>query len=137
MDVVEQTWKELGYKVRATGYRAWVRTLPRPRKIGSIWLPPKMASFHGELPHLRTVYAIILSAGPKGVARELKPGDIVAFKRLEFAWWAKLEPTQTDEYGGDEEYVGYIDANHICYLLEDANGDQIPKSVRDAAAAAI
>jgi len=135
MDIVERTWNELGYSVEATGYRVWVRTLPHPRKIGSIWLPPKAASFHGELPHLRTIFAVVLSAGPRGVAQELRPGDIVAFKRLEFAWWAKLEPTQTDEYGGDEEYVGYIDANHIVYVVEEADGVRVAQDLEPVAAA--
>jgi len=136
MDVVERTWKELGYRVEATGYRVWVRTMPHPRKHGSIWLPPKAASFHGELPHLRTVYAVVLSAGPKGPAAELKPGDIIGFKRLEFAWWAKLEPTQVDEYGGDEEFVGYIDSNHIVYVVEEADGVHVPTQAGEVTAAA-
>lgn len=135
MDIVERTWDELGYRVRATGYRTWVRTLPHPRKIGSIWLPPKAASFYGELPHLRTIFAVVLSSGPVGVAKELKPGMIVAFKRLEFAWWAKLKPAQTDEYGADEEYVGYIDANHIVYVVEEADGVRVARVAQEAAPA--
>ena len=125
MGLIERTWEELGYRIEATGYKVWVRTRPHPRKIGNIWLPPKAGSFHGELPHLRTVYATVLSAGPRGVAADLKPGDIVAFKRLEFAWWAKLEPETPDEYGGDEEYVGYIEAPHIVYLVEEADGVRV------------
>jgi len=136
MDVIERTWKELGYSIEATGYRVWVRTLPHPRKIGSLWLPPKAASFHGELPHLRTVYAVVLSAGPRGPAAELRPGDIVGFKRLEFAWWKKLEPTQTDEYGGDEEFVGYIDSNHIVYVVEEGDGVRVARTANEAATTA-
>jgi len=125
MDIIERTWEELGYRIRATNYRVWVRTLPHPRKHGSIWLPPKAGSFYGELPHLRTVYGTVLSAGPRGVAAELKPGDIVAFKRLEFAWWAKLEASTKDEYGEDEEYLGYLDANHIVYKVEEPDGVRV------------
>lgn len=135
MGVVERTWKELGYEIEATGWKVWVRTRPHPRKIGSLWLPPKAGSFHGELPHLRTVFATVLSAGPLGAALELEPGDIVAFKRLEFAWWKKLAPTQTDEYGSDEEFVGYIDANHICYIVEETDGVRVARDVGEAAAA--
>ena len=135
MDLIERTWKELGYEIEATGYRVWVRTLPHPRKAGSIWLPPKAGSFHGELPHLRTVYAVVLSAGPKGPAAELRPGNIIGFKRLEFAWWAKLEPTETDEYGGDEEFVGYIDSNHIVYVVEEADGVNVPLGTESCEAA--
>lgn len=130
---VEKTWDELGYRIRATGYRVWVRTLPHPRKHGSIWLPPKAGSFYGELPHLRTVYAVVLSAGSRGPAKGLKPGDIVGFKRLEFAWWAKLQPTQTDEYGGDEEFVGYIDSNHVVYLVEEPDGIHISRQTESVA----
>jgi len=127
MDLVERTWEELGYKIQATGWKVWVRTKPHPRKYGHIWLPPKAGSFHGDLPHLRTVYATVLSAGPKGVAATLKPGDVVAFKRLEFAWWVKLEPQETDRYGGDEEYVGYLDANHVVYFVEEGDGVRVAK----------
>lgn len=137
MGIVERTWKELGYEIEATGWKVWVRTMPHPRKVGSIWLPPKAASFHGELPHLRTVFAIVLSAGPRGGARELRPGDIVAFKRLEFAWWKKLEPTSTDEYGSDEEFVGYIDGSHICYVVEEGDGVRVSRDVGEVAAAAM
>lgn len=137
MGIVERTWEELGYRIQATGYKTWVRTLPHPRKTGSIWLPPKAASFHGELPHLRTVFAVVLSSGPVGVAKELKPGMIVAFKRLEFAWWAKLRPTQTDEFGGDEEFVGYIDSNHIVYIVEEADGIRVARDVEQTAAVAL
>lgn len=136
MGMVERTWEELGYRIRATGWKVWVRTLPHGRKYGSIWLPPKAASFHGELPHLRTVYAMVLSAGPKGQAQELKPGDIIAFKRLEFAWFQKLTPTNVDEYGADEEILGYIDANHICYRIEGSDGVQVARRAWGAEAAA-
>ena len=129
MGIVEKTWEELGFRIRAVGWKVWVRTLPHPRKVGHIWLPPKAASFYGELPHLRTVYGVVLSAGSRGLARSLKPGDIVGFKRLEFAWWVKLEGTQSDEYGSDDEYVGYIDANHIPYLVEEADGVRVSRDI--------
>jgi len=135
MDIVERTWAELGFRLKATGWKVWVRTLPHPRKIGSLWLPPKAASFYGELPHLRTVYAVVLSAGPRGVAQELKPGDVIAFKRLHFAWIRKLEPTNVDEYGADEEYLGYVDANDVVYVVEEADGVRVARVAQEAAPA--
>lgn len=137
MDLVTRTWEELGFKVRATGWKVWVRTLPHPRKIGRIWLPPKAASFYGELPHLRTVYALVLTSGPLGWAKDLKPGDKVAFKRLNFSWIKKLEPTQVDEYGGDEEYVGTINAGDVVYVVEEADGVRIPKNDEGATVASV
>jgi hypothetical protein len=118
-ELVQATWKELGYAIEATGWRVWVRTLPHVRRIGSIWLPPKAASFHGELPHTRTVRAIVLSAGPLGAAERLVAGDLVTFKRLEFGYWRKLKPRFEDEHGADEEFVGFIDSNHIVGVLEE------------------
>jgi len=139
-DLVERTWEEMGFRVRATGYKLWVRTRPHPRKYGQIWLPPKAASFYGGLlPHQQTVYATVLSAGPVGVAREFKPGDIVAFKRLHFAWIKKMEPTFKDKYGGSEEYVGTIDANDIVYFIEEADGVRVMRTeeIESAAATAV
>jgi len=119
--LVADTWDELGYSIRATGWKVWVRTLPWPRKIGLIHLPVKQASFHGELPHLRTVRAVVLSAGPKGHAEELQAGDLITFKRLEFGYMFKLEPRKElgDAYGHDEEFVGFIDSNHIVGVVEE------------------
>lgn len=119
LDLVERTWEELGYRVRATGWKTWVRTMPHPRKIGSIWLPPKLQSFHGELPHLVTVHAVVLSSGPLGLAADFKPGDRIAFKRLHFGYWQKLEAANKDEWGGDEQYVGWVDANQVLGFWED------------------
>lgn len=141
MDIVERTWEEIGCKIKPVGYRMWVRTKPHVRKTeGGLWLPPKLQKFHGELPHLVTVHATVLCSGPKGVAKEFKPGDVVAFKRLHFGFQWKLEPSpeHQDVWGWDEEYVGFIDANEILWkVIEDEEdrqeGDGDPYSVADAA----
>lgn len=131
MDLIERTWDELGFRVRATGWKVWVRTRPHPRKWASLWLPPKAASFYGDLPHLRTVYATVLTAGPRGMARTLKPGDVIAFQRLHFAWMNKLEPTTRDEYGADEEYVGYVNAEDVLYVVEEVDGVYVARDPRE------
>lgn len=136
MDLIERTWDELGFRIQATGWKVWVRTRPHPRKIGSLWLPPQQASFYGDLPHLRTVYATVLSAGQLGPARALKPGDVIAFQRLHFAWVKKLEPTTRDEYGADEEYVGYLNAPDVVYVVEEVDGVRVAQDPQEIAAAA-
>ena len=125
MDLIERTWEELGHGIRATGYTVWVRTKPHVRKTKSgLWLPPKAAKFHGILPHLVTTFATVLSAGPVGLAALLNPGDVVAFKRLHFGYIWKLEPTNRDKYGYDEEYVGFIDANDVLFIVEEEEEDR-------------
>lgn len=119
LDLVEKTWDELGFKIKAPRYLVWVRTLPPPCKIGSIYIPVKQASFYGELPHLVTVRAVVLSSGPKGVAQSLNPGDIVAFKRVQFARYCRVSSSGSDINGPFEEYVGWVDANEIIGTLEE------------------
>jgi hypothetical protein len=114
MGLVEQTWKEMGFRIRARGYQVWVRTVPFERKVGAIWLPPKLQSFHGELPHLVTTRAVVLSAGPEGFARDVKPGDTVAFKRLHFATYM---PVGDPDH---QEKVGWIDSNEVMWVEEGA-----------------
>jgi hypothetical protein len=107
--IVEDTWDEIGHKIKATGFKLWVRTLPHPRKVGRVWLPPNRGRFYGELPHLKLVFAVVLSVGPHARSQhELQPGTIVGFKRLNFAWWRKLEGANEDEWGSDDQFVGYL-----------------------------
>ena len=112
-DIVDKTWDELGYKIKASGYRVWVRCDQHMRKTeGGIWLSPKAQGFHGTMPHMVTMHATVLSAGDIGVAKQFKPGDRIMFKRLHLGWWAKLgNPRYDAEFG--EAVVGFIDANEI------------------------
>jgi hypothetical protein len=124
MSIVEETWNELGQEIQARGFHVWVRTVPFQRKIGSIWMPPKLQQFHGELPHLVTIRAVVLSAGTNGQAKELKPGDIVAFKRLHFATFKKVGPAE------DQEKVGWIDSNEVLWIeKETAHDDEVSAAV--------
>jgi hypothetical protein len=104
--IVEQTWAEVGCKVRPLRRMVFVRTLPLAEKIGSIYLPMKMTKFHGELPHQKTIRAVVLSTGSKCA---VKPGEHVCFTRLHFAWWKKLE---------DGCMVGWIDENQLTGYFE-------------------
>lgn len=135
--IVKETWDELGFKLRAPRYLVWVRTMPPARKIGRIWLPAKQASFYGELPHMVTVKALVLSAGSRGPAREMKPGDMIAFKRLHFARHSRLESSYADVWGGSEDYVGWIDSNDIVGFAEERDVRAIPESVDGVATAAL
>lgn len=111
--LIDATWDELGYKIRARGYWLWVRTMPHARKVGSLWLPTKLQGFYGELPHLQSTKAVVLSAGSAGVAKDIKPGDVVVFKRLHFALYKPVGNPVL------QEKVGWIDANQILYCSED------------------
>lgn len=106
MDVVEKTWAEVGCRVRPLRRMVFLRTLPLEEKIGMIHLPTKLTKFHGELPHMKTIRAIVVAAGPKTI---VKPGEQVCFTRLQFAWWKKLE---------DGCMFGWIDENDITGYCE-------------------
>lgn len=99
---IEATFEELGIKnFRALKKMLLVRTEPLPKKIGLIYVPPKLASFYGELPHLQNIYAMVLSAGPKA---DCRPTDRVVFSRLYFARWQTME---------DGTVVGWIDEANV------------------------
>lgn len=106
MDVVEKTWAEVGCKIRPLRNTVFLRTLPLETKIGSILLPPKLTQFHGELPHQKTIRAIVVAVGPK---TQVKTGDQVCFTRMQFAWWKKLD---------DGCMLGWIDENQITGYFE-------------------
>jgi hypothetical protein len=124
--IVKATWENIGCSIRALKHMVWVRTLPPPRKIGLIWMPAKQASFYGELAHLVTVQAVVLSAGTTGPAKQMKAGDVVAFKRLHFARYWRVESLEEDEYGRSEDYVGRIDSNDILGFVEAEDVRAIP-----------
>lgn len=107
LDVVGQTWTEVGYKVRPLRNTVFVRTLPLEEKVGSLYLPAKLTKFYGELPHQKTIRAVVLAVGPKA---KVKPGEKVCFTRLYFAWWKKLE---------DGCMVGWIDENQLTGYIEE------------------
>lgn len=118
-DVAKETWDALGYEIEATGYRLWVRTDDHHRKSkGGIWLSPKYQGFHGTMPHMVTMYATVLAAGPLGVAAEFKPGDRVMFKRLHMGMWDKLGGSDPMAAIG-ECVVGFIDANEVLGFAEE------------------
>lgn len=103
MDIIKKTFDEMGIP----GFRplrsvVLVRANPVPKKTGEIFLPEKLASFFGELPHMQPITATVLAAGPKAT---VKPGEMIAFMRLHFSWWMKLE---------DGSYVGWLqDETHV------------------------
>lgn len=104
---VDETWAEVGYKVRPLRDVLFVRTEPPPTKIGSIHLPPKLQGFFGPLPAGTIVTAVVLSAGPKC---EFKVGDVVAFIRTPFARFLDF---------ADGSKVGWLPEEQLMYGLED------------------
>lgn len=106
LDVVEKTWAEVGFKVKPLSRKVFLKTLPLEKQIGSILLPPKLTTFHGELPHLKTIYAIVMSAGPDA---SVKPGEQVCFTRLKFAWLRKLEDGCMFGWIDENDITGYVD----------------------------
>lgn len=107
---IGSSWAELGYKIRPMFAKVFVRTELPPEKIGLLYLPPKEASFFGGLGHMRLVTATVLSVGP--LARAVKPGDRVVFRRLEFGHIAKL---------ADGTFVGWIEQEQLIGHPDDAS----------------
>jgi co-chaperonin GroES (HSP10) len=108
IEKVEQTWEELGRRVRATGATVFVRTEPPAKKTrGGIIIPDTLRGFYEGPFHLRLVNALVLSAGPE--ARAVHAGDRVCFQRKMFAHWLKLP---------DETLIGWIQEGHIAGVLD-------------------
>lgn len=106
-EVVNRTWSEVGYKITPLRKMVFVKTDPVPQKVGSLYLPPKLATFYGELPNLVLVNATVLAAGPKASVR---PGDRVCFTRLFFARYCDLQ---------DGTYIGWIEEENLTGRLEE------------------
>jgi len=102
-DVVEKTWEALGFRVRPMHAKVFVLTDAPPEKIGLIYLPPKEADFFGGMGHMRLVTGTVLSCGP--LAKAVKPGDRVVFRRLEFGHIVKLDKGV---------YVGWVEQEQLC-----------------------
>lgn len=104
---VEATWAEVGRKARPLRKMVFVRTELRPEKDGLIYLPPSQRTNYAGLGHKVFMYGLVLSVGPD--CKYLKPGDRVAFTRLFFAHWEKLE---------DGTLVGWLDETNVSALAK-------------------
>jgi len=110
LELVEQSWKELGYRVRPLGRTVFVRTRAIPDKVGSLYLPTKHTKFYGKLPHMQNIEAVVMAAGPK--AQDVRPGDRVTFQRLNFARLVKFQAEA-------EEFFGWVDSSQIIGHVEE------------------
>lgn len=99
LKIVEDTWAELGFRIRPMKGTLIIRTEPHTTKTaGGIWLSPKYEGFYGDLPHLRVLKARVLAVGPD--VKDVKVGDRIALQRLHFARYAGVnEP---------ECFVGWV-----------------------------
>jgi hypothetical protein len=96
-EMVERTFAELGIKgFRPLQKRLLLRTHPIAQMTGGVYLPQQLTSFYGEMPHMQPIIATVIAAGPKC---SLVPGEKIAFLRLHFARWQRME---------DGTFVGWI-----------------------------
>jgi hypothetical protein len=110
--MIKKTFDELGIKsFRPLRKTLLLRTERIPDKVGSIFVPPKLATFYGELPHMQPILAFVLAAGPKATVRA---GDRILFMRLHFARWQTLE---------DGTVCGWIDEANILGWADPENAD--------------
>lgn len=104
---IQQTWDELGFRVRPLKFKVFVRTEPLfVRDESGLFLPPSRTNLYGDrMAHQVLVRALVCAVGP--VARDhwkFEEGQRIVFKRLHFAWLRKMD---------DGTYFGYIDAAEI------------------------
>lgn len=123
LERVEETWEELGFRLRMLRSAILVRTEPLPKTSGGVILPDRATSFYGELPHVQFVTAVVLSAGPKAV---LKPGDRIAFTRLFFARYMEMQDkTMVGWIANEENVLGYAEGERS-YVSITANTPPAP-----------
>lgn len=101
-------FSELGIKdIRPLRRTVILRMLPPEQKShGGVWLPPVQVDPYGGPAHLRLLHGQVLAVGPEC---ESKIGDVVIFRRLEFAWWKMLD---------DGTRVGWIDESQVLGYFE-------------------
>jgi len=124
MERVQQTWDELGHKLRPLRFLTLVRTDPHESILPSgIILPPKLDNFHSGMPHQQIKTGTVVAVGPR--TKTVKVGDRVCFQRLHFAWLRKL--------GSDKTFVGWINNNDIIGFV--TNEGQLVQKADDQPAA--
>lgn len=106
LDVVEETWAELGQRIRPVGTRLFVRTEKPLERIGSIYLPPDYWNTFGHrLGGQIPVTAVVLDIGNRAKPlTDLQVGERVFFFRLPFGWTHKMK---------DGTFTGWIDIGEI------------------------
>jgi len=116
---IEDTWEELGCRIRPRTWYLFVRTEHKPYKThsGLIYLPPKAHTFHGPMAHVDLLKGIVCAAGPIAQSKSrIEVGRRIIFKRLHFAWWKKME---------DGTRFGWIPSGDVLgYPYDDEDTDQ-------------
>jgi co-chaperonin GroES (HSP10) len=104
----DSIFDELGIKdIHPLKRTVILRMLPPEQKShGGIWLPPTQVNAYDGPAHLRLFRGQVLAVGPEC---EIKIGDVVIFRRLEFAWWKMLD---------DGTRVGWIDETQVLGYVE-------------------
>jgi len=125
MERVEETWKEIGCRVRPLRKTIMVRTEPLPTKsAGGIILPGKLTTFYGELPHMQIIVATVLSSGRDAI---LETGDRIAFTRLFFARWMQLQDrTLIGWIANEENVLGYAEGENTYVPIKPTPGSNPP-----------
>jgi co-chaperonin GroES (HSP10) len=109
MSIVDDTWAEIGRKVRPLGRIIFIRTEQLKQTTdGGLYLPASQQTFYDGPMHLRLITAVVLSVGPK-VDGTLQPGDRICFQRQFFARWCVLE---------DRTLVGWIDDSQVAGVCD-------------------
>jgi co-chaperonin GroES (HSP10) len=106
-DFVEETWQELGTRVRPLRDLVFLRTVkPSQQTEGGIWFAPSDQNFYDGPLHLRLMRAIVLAAGPRSV---LQPGDHICFQRLYLSRWKGLQ---------DGTFVGWLREIEVALVVD-------------------
>ncbi len=109
IELVNQTWDEIGRKVRALRYTVFLRTEPvQTQSLGGIHYPASTTGFYDGLMHMRLVCATVLAVGNE--VHELEPGMRVCFQRKYLARWQTLK---------DGTFVGWIHSEEVTGILEE------------------
>jgi hypothetical protein len=105
------TWKELGFQLKAVGKRMLVRTEVLPQKMGSLYLPSQYSETFGQRLGAKVpITAHVLSKGSR-VSDAISVGDRLLFPRLVFGWTHRL---------ADKTYVGWVEEAEVLAHAGDA-----------------
>lgn len=107
---IEETWKELGRKIRPRKRVVFVRTeVPKERSTKSgIICPQSTTGFYKGYAHQALIKAMVVDSGPDTC---VKPGEWVAFQRLYFAMLWELEDKSLFGWIDQNQIGGYVDAD--------------------------
>lgn len=107
MDLVSQSWEEVGHRVRPHRKKVMVRTQSLPEQTsGGIYIPK--SGFYDGMANQKIIEGTIISKGSD--VSTVSVGEKVIFMRIVFARYWQME---------DKTFVGWVDEHELLGTIDE------------------